>query len=144
MGGEAIPLVYGSQRPDVLEAGALTQAAKDRALEAMNQIRALHNLAPVHYSRRYDNQVQEAALIQAAGSYLRHFPEPSDSCYTPAGSDGSSSNLSGGGGGYSPGVGYDRLDHLPRPPTVAPQPLRNLHELWAGDRPCRAKSLWVR
>ena len=48
---------------DTCGAGRLTQAAKDRALEAMNQIRALHGLGPVQYSRRYDQQVQAAALI---------------------------------------------------------------------------------
>ena len=82
---------------DTCRAGRLTQAAKGRALEAMNQIRALHGLEPVQYSLRYDNQVQQASLIQAAAGYPGHFPEPSAQCYTPAGAEGSgSSNLSGG------------------------------------------------
>ena len=86
---------------DTCRAGQLTQAAKDRALEAMNQIRALHGLEPVQYSPRYDNQMQEASLIQAAAGYPGHFPEPSAQCYTTDGAAGSTgSNLAGYGEGY--------------------------------------------
>ena len=80
-------------------AGRLSQAAKNRALTAANQIRALHGLTPLLYSALYSQQVQEAALIQAANSwgitrYLNHFPEPGDQCYTEAGATGSgTSNL---------------------------------------------------
>ena len=81
---------------DTCGAGELTQAAKARALEAMNQIRALHGLAPVQWSRRYENQMQQAALIQAANGYPGHHPEPSAQCYTTAGAEGSrTSNLIG-------------------------------------------------
>jgi len=84
---------------DTCRAGELTPAAKDRALEAMNQIRALHGLEPVQWSRRYENQVQQAALIQAASGILNHRPPPSAQCYTEAGAEGSAtSNLSRGGG----------------------------------------------
>ena len=86
-----------AEEPDVDRcfAGRLTKAAKNRALEAMNQIRALHGLQPVQYSSRYDRQVQEASLIQAANGYLTHYPEPSEQCYTEAGAEGSgTSNLS--------------------------------------------------
>ena len=77
-------------------AGTLTQHAKDRALHGMNRIRALHGLAPVRYSSRYDRSVQEAALIQAANGYPGHHPSSSARCYTPAGAEGSrTSNLSG-------------------------------------------------
>ena len=88
-----------AEEPDVenCRAGRLTQAAKNRALEAMNQIRALHGLPPVQYGSRYDRQMQEASLIQAANGSLTHFPEPSAQCYTEAGAAGSgSSNLHGG------------------------------------------------
>ena len=86
---------------DACTAGTLTQEAKDRTLEGMNQIRALHGLADVRYSSLYDTSVQESALIQAANSYLTHFPEPGDRCYTEAGDEGSgSSNLSGQRAGY--------------------------------------------
>ena len=88
-----------AEEPDVdaCRAGRLTQAAKDRALEAMNQIRALHRLSPVQYSSRHDRQVQEASLIQAASGYPGHYPEPSAKCSTSAGEEGSrTSNLFGG------------------------------------------------
>ena len=85
------------------ESGGLTRPAQDRALEAMNQIRALHGLEPVQWSRRYENQVQQAALIQAAAGLPGHYPEPSAQCYTPAGAEGSrTSNLSGGGRDIDP------------------------------------------
>ena len=85
-----------AEEPDVdaCQAGRLTQAAKNRALETMNKIRALHGVPPVQYSSRYDRQMQEASLIQAANRYLTHYPEPSDQCYTEAGAAGSgTSNL---------------------------------------------------
>ena len=83
---------------DTCRAGRLTQAAKARALEAMNQIRALHGLEPVQYSSRYDQQMQAAGLIQGAADYPGHYPEPSAQCYTAAGAEGSgSSSLAGGG-----------------------------------------------
>jgi len=76
-------------------AGRLTQAAKNRALEAANQIRALHGLTPLVYSTAYSQQVQEAALIQAANRFLTHHPDPEADCYTAQGAAGSgSSNLS--------------------------------------------------
>lgn len=80
-------------------AGRLTQATKTRALTAANQIRALHHLPPVRYSSRYDEQMQAAALIQAAAGYPGHDPAPSARCYTAAGAEGSgTSNLYGGSG----------------------------------------------
>ena len=78
------------------KSGTLSQEAKDRALASMNQIRALHGLAPVKYSYLYDRSVQEAALIQAANGYPGHHPSTSARCYTAAGAEGSrTSNLSG-------------------------------------------------
>ncbi len=88
--------LYASH-PDVrtCNPGALSQRAKDRALRAMNQIRALHGLTPVRYSYLYDRSVQEAALIQAANGYPGHHPSSSARCYTTAGREASeSSNLS--------------------------------------------------
>ena len=91
--------------PNVCIAGTLTQKAKDRALESMNRIRALHGLAKVRYSSRYDRSVQEAALIQAANGYPGHYPKPSARCYTAAGAEASrTSNLYSGGGGVDPVV----------------------------------------
>ena len=75
-------------------AGRLTYAAKTRALEAANQIRALHGLPAVIWRTGYSQQLQEASLIQAAAGYPGHYPEPSARCYTPAGAEGSrTSNL---------------------------------------------------
>ena len=89
--------LYASH-PDVrtCNPGALSQRAKDRALRAMNQIRALHGLAAVKYSYLYDRQVQEAALIQAANGYPGHHPSSSTRCYTTDGAEGSrTSNING-------------------------------------------------
>ena len=88
------------EEPDVTAcyAGELAVGAKNRALEAANQIRGLHGLSAVRYSSRYDQQVQEAALIQAANQFLTHRPAPSVKCYSPAGAAGSrTSNLQAGG-----------------------------------------------
>ena len=82
-------------------AGRLTQAAKNRALEAANQIRALHGLTPVLYSTAYSQHVQEAALIQAVNGYPGHQVDPSADCYTTEGAEGSRpNNLSGYTNGY--------------------------------------------
>ena len=77
--------------PDVAACGAgwLTPAAEQRALEAINQIRALHALPAVRWSTRDSEQVQEAALIQAANGVLSHDPAPSAACYTAEGAAGS-------------------------------------------------------
>ena len=83
---------------DTCRAGALTPAAQARALEAMNQIRALHGVAPVRWSTLYSQQAQEAALIgKANGGIPSHFPATDAKCYTQMGAAGAgSSNLVGG------------------------------------------------
>lgn len=86
-----------AEEPDVAAcfAGRLTQDARNRALEAANQIRALHGLPPVRWNSSYSRQVQETALIQAANNFLRHRPDPGVACYSEAGAAGSAtSNLS--------------------------------------------------
>ena len=83
--------------PDVAAcfAGRLTQGARNRALEAANQIRALHGLPPVRWNSSYSSQVQAAALIQAANDFLNHQPDRGAACYSEAGAAGSgTSNLS--------------------------------------------------
>ena len=85
-----------AELPDVATcfAGRLTQAAKNRALAAANQIRALHGLTPLVYSTPYSQQMQAAALIQAAADLPGHDPDPSADCYTVEGAEGSgTSNL---------------------------------------------------
>ena len=94
-----------AERPDLdrCVAGRLSQAAKNRALEATNQIRALHGLTPLVYSTLYSQQMQAAALIQAAAGYPGHRPDPSADCYTAEGAEGSgTSNLFGGAGNRDP------------------------------------------
>jgi hypothetical protein len=82
---------------DQCDPGALTEAAKNRALTALNNTRALLGLPPAEYDNFYDMQVQEASLVQRANNYLSHFPEPADTCYTASAETGSStSNITGG------------------------------------------------
>jgi hypothetical protein len=82
---------------DQCDPGELTDAAKARALEALNEVRALHRLPAVEYAPAYDTEVAQASLIQTANKYLSHFPAPEDACYTAAGADGArSSNLYSG------------------------------------------------
>ena len=103
------------EEPDVgaCEAGELAVGVKNRALEAANQIRGLHGLSAVRYSSRYDQQVQEAALIQAANQFLNHRPAPSVKCYSPAGAEGSrTSNLQAGGRTTALGVDRDPALHM--------------------------------
>ena len=81
---------------DTCVAGRLTQAAKNRALEAANQIRALHGLPAVIWSTVYSRHVQEAGLIQAANGFPGHQVDHSADCYTVEGAEGSRpNNLSG-------------------------------------------------
>ena len=85
-----------AEEPDVAAclAGRLTQGARNRALEAANQIRALHGLPPVRWNSSYGQQVQEAALIQAANDFLRHEPGADVECYSESGREASAtSNL---------------------------------------------------
>ena len=85
-------------------AGRLSQAAKNRALEAANQIRALHGLPALRYSILYRQQVQAAALQGAAtGGIPSHFPPTDSMCYSAEGAAGSrSSNLFTGAGNRDP------------------------------------------
>ena len=90
--------------PDVANCnpGSLTNAAKARALQALNQTRAIHRLPAVARDDFYDMQVQEASLVQRANSYLNHNPASGDACYTSGAKEGAStSNLHGGSGGKS-------------------------------------------
>lgn len=85
-----------AEEPDVAAcfAGRLTQDGRNRALEAANQIRALHGLSPVRWNSSYSRQAQETALIQAANDFLNHLPGPGAECYSEAGAAGSgTSNL---------------------------------------------------
>ncbi len=80
--------------PDVgaCNEGSLTQAAKLRAFEAVNEVRKLHDLPAVEYSFYYDFQAQQAAFIQLANGFLTHTPPATSNCYSQAAYDGSSSS----------------------------------------------------
>lgn len=85
--------------PDVgnCDPGALSDGAKSRALQALNQTRSLHGLPAVTTDSNYDMQMQETSLVQKANNYITHFPSPSDKCYTASAADGAAtSNLYAG------------------------------------------------
>ena len=95
---------------DNCEAGRLTELAKNRALEAVNQIRGLHGLPPLKYSTLYDDQVQQSSLIQQANNFLTHVPPASSKCYTEEGWEGSrTSNISGGTKNRDPAASIIKL-----------------------------------
>lgn len=77
------------------DGGMITQWAKDEARTALNNIRALHKLAPVAYLNEFDAEVQAASLVQLANNgQSGHFPAASDNCFSQAAADGAgSSNL---------------------------------------------------
>ena len=68
--------------------------AKSRALRAVNEVRALHQLPAAGYADGYDSEVQEASLVQIANGYLSHKPKEGDKCFSAAAAAGAgSSNL---------------------------------------------------
>lgn len=67
---------------DNCAAGAVTDIAKLRAFETLNELRNLHLLPPVEYSYYYDNQIQQSALLQKANNFLDHSPSGVAECYT--------------------------------------------------------------
>lgn len=76
--------------------GSQSQTAADRALKALNQVRAMHRLPAVEYDGFFDSEVQVAALVQRARGALSHNPDPSDPCYSASAASGSeTSNLGG-------------------------------------------------
>ena len=102
-----------AEAPDVAAClpGRLTQDARNRALQAANQIRALHGLPPVRWRSSYSRQAQAAALLQAANDFLDHRPDPAAACYSDAGAAGSGTgNLSSSSVLTDPGRRHDRLD----------------------------------
>jgi hypothetical protein len=75
--------------------GDLTDAARLRARNTLNEIRGLHRLPEVHYDSFYDSEAQSSALVQRANDYINHHPASNDKCYSSlAASGSSSSNLS--------------------------------------------------
>jgi uncharacterized protein YkwD len=72
-----------------------SSATSDAAtLSALNYVRSLAGLAPVHLSATLNAGAQRAALIMSANGALNHNPDPSWKCYSSAGAAAASrSNL---------------------------------------------------
>jgi hypothetical protein len=85
--------------PDVANCnpGVLSDAAQQRALMVLNKTRELHGLAPVSHASNYDADAQASSLIQTANSYLSHFPNPGDACYSDGGADAAATSNIGNG-----------------------------------------------
>ncbi len=82
--------------PDITNCkeGTLKEAEKQKVLNLVNQVRAIHGLKPVTYNYTKDIFVQKSALLSAANEQLSHTPPTTWKCYTADGSTGSgNSNL---------------------------------------------------
>lgn len=81
--------------PDVAacEPGELSVGARNRALVAANQIRALHGLSAVKYSTGYNEQVQATALLGAANTTPLPPATPAFACYAEEGAAGAQESL---------------------------------------------------
>lgn len=91
--------------PDVAtcRAGTLSEAARQNALSAINQMRQLHGLDAVAYDRASDPLVMNAALMMLANGTLNHNPPTAWTCYSADGATGAStSNLAGTGASTPP------------------------------------------
>lgn len=85
-----------SAEPNVAEcnAGSLKTSEKQKALDKLNQIRALHGLPGVDYDTSADAEVAAAALMMVANNALTHAPQTTDPCYSSTGLAGAqTSNL---------------------------------------------------
>jgi uncharacterized protein YkwD len=76
------------------DAGQLKLSEKQRALDTVNAIRALHGLKPVAYDSSSDIDTAKSALMSVANQALSHTPPTNWNCYTTEGARGSgNSNL---------------------------------------------------
>lgn len=85
-----------AERPDIRRCreGELVPAERERVLQAVNALRALHRLAPVTYDTRSEPLARKAALMMAASGALTHFPDARAPCSSADGRAGSAqSNL---------------------------------------------------
>jgi uncharacterized protein YkwD len=83
--------------------GTLSDATRQNALSAINQIRQLHGLDAVTYDRASDDLVMNASLMMLANGALNHNPPTTWRCYSAAGATGAStSNLAGTGASTPP------------------------------------------
>lgn len=110
----SIPYLYKIRpSPALCIKGELTDLAKNRALDMLNNIRDLHNLKRLKYSKKYDSQVQAGALILQANGILTHTPPKSSRCFTEEGYLGTStSNIYGGKRGIGSRDAHDPLNDV--------------------------------
>lgn len=74
------------------QAGTLAQSHKNTALNTVNEIRALHGLSPVSYDASFDDEMMQAALINAANQKLSHKPSTTSACYSDVGYNGTNTS----------------------------------------------------
>ncbi len=88
--------VFYDRMPDVhdCDAGQLKWSERQKVLDHLNAIRAIHGLEPVEYRAEDDALTSHAALLIASNRVLTHDPNPSMSCYSEQGKTGcSTSNI---------------------------------------------------
>jgi len=74
--------------------GALQAAEHERVLQAVNAVRALHDLPPVRSNKRMVALAAKASLVMAATGVMSHFPAKNAACANADGRSGSAeSNL---------------------------------------------------
>lgn len=95
MQAQSIEALYDTP-PNVeqCDPGVLKESEKLAVLEYLNEVRALHDLAPVTYDYQHDEETAQAALLIVANNSMSHRPSNWAECFTEAGYAGSStSNL---------------------------------------------------
>jgi len=91
--------------PDVesCTSGIPSDSEKQKVLNRINYLRAIHKLKPVQYNDAYDEITGECALVIAANKNLSHTPDSSWECWSQVAYDGCySSNI-----GLTTATNYD-------------------------------------
>lgn len=88
-----------SEQPDILNcrAGRLNDAQVQLALDTLNAIRVLHELAPVTLNHLTEQESNQAALMVAANGKLDHNPPASWRCFSTTGAMAMAKSLLSGG-----------------------------------------------
>jgi uncharacterized protein YkwD len=75
---------FYDELPDVNNCtpGVLKEAEKQKVLNLINEIRAVHSLNPVTYDYSGDKASQEATTLLCANETLTHYPSEDMTCYT--------------------------------------------------------------
>jgi uncharacterized protein YkwD len=101
--GACVPMYAVTPDAATCRVGTLSDATRQNALSAINQIRQLHGLDAVVYDRASDDLVMNASLMMLANGALNHAPPNSWKCYSAAGATGAqTSNLSTTGASTPP------------------------------------------